>query len=920
MADPLSSLIQPNPGPQLPAFERLAPPPPENVVAAELAARTAPGDVVIDLHGRGGWVARNAIGALRRVYSCESTALTRLLAEVVMRPPDLRHFDAGISTLATHPRGDVELRRALEQPFMSRCPTCGRPVVVEEFIWEQDSPDPKAPTRKAFRCSFCKANSQLGQLRVERVDEQDVAAAHEMVDAAPAVAALRARFAFPPPPPSSDGFARPSQEHTLHTLPDELLGLYTPRTLVALEAIVGRLDNDLRAEPVDAGMRLGLAHALLPLSRLNGYPGRVAALRIRHGRVQPPASVAWRERNPWLAFEEGCREVRSFISRVEQGTGTFQPRPGEDMEALIDGTANVVLRTGPAAWAGNEPQFSSRRPVLPGRLDPRSRVRLVLTQPPVRWSVENASFAYLATSMVLGRQAAATLPLEWIFGPPPRNDRGREATALRRSLLAVRPVLARDASAVVILDRGGASGLVAGVLGGVGAGFRLNSALLAESGNQLSGILEFTLGPSATETNGHADLGDLRPADPDKPFALADVEEAVTQVAVSVLQARGEPASAERLLGEVLIGLDWLGHLRRLVGTQTFNEAEAATIGASTDGDADSEADADADEQPSVLDAGNGPEPAAGATPPPDWALSSASATDHVRLLMEIVMGELRQPDHPRLLELEPGRWWLRAERDLAQARPPLSDRLEWAVFGLLSTSQGIDEDLFFERVARMFSGHDTPDSEMVRAILDSYRDPASAQVALRPQDALTARHVEHGELVGLLVEYGHRLGLRCHVSDKERRRHYRGWTVNDLLSEDEQRAYVPLVAAGDAATLELIDCIWYLRGKATFMFEVEWTAMVTDALLRRGPRIPSDETIVRFLVIPPERAELVRLKLARSPLLRRALDEQNWHILKTDQLRRLHARDEAGLDLLAPVLGLDPEIEREAEQLPLFG
>ncbi|MGI8929155.1 MAG: hypothetical protein ACR2H0_06800 [Candidatus Limnocylindrales bacterium] len=932
MADPLSSLIRPNPGPQLPAFERFAPPPPENVVVAELAARTAPGDVVIDLHGRGGWVARNAIGALRRVYSCESTALTRLLAEVVMRPPDLRHFDAGISTLATYPRGDVELRRALEQPFTSRCPTCGRPVVVEEFIWEQDSPDPRAPTRKAFRCSFCRPNTQTADLRVEPVDEQDVAAAHEMADPAPAVAALRARFAVAPPPATADGFARASHQEAPNPLPDELLRLYTPRTLVALEAIVGRLDNDLRAEPVDAGMRLGLAHALLPLSRLNGYPGRVAALRIRHGHVQPPGSVAWRERNPWLAFEEGGREVRAFISRVEQGTGTFQPRPGEDMEALIDGTANVVLRTGPASWAGNEPQFSSRRPVLPGRLDPRSRVRLVLTQPPVRWSVENASFAYLATSIVLGRQAGATLPLDWIFGPPPRNDRGREATALRRSLLAVRPVLARDASAVVILDRGGASGLVAGVLGGVGAGFRLNSALLAESGNQLSGILEFNLGPSATESDGHAELGDLRPADPDKPFALADVEEAVTQVAVSVLQARGEPASAERLLGEVLIGLDRLGHLRRLVGTQTFNEAEAATSGDSNQeddtpesdldssaDDADTDEDADADFAPPEADAGNGADSAA-AAPPPDWALSSVSATDHVRLLMEIVMGELRRPDHPRLLELEPGRWWLRAERDLAQARPPLSDRLEWAVFGLLSTSQGIDGGLFFERVATMFSGHDTPDPEMVRAILDSYRDPASGQVALRDQDALTARHVEHGELVGLLVEYGHRLGLRCHVSDKERRRAYRGGTVNDLLSEDEQRAYVPLVAAGDATTLEQIDCIWYLRGKATFMFEVEWTAMVTDALLRRGPRIPSDETIVRFLVIPPERAELVRLKLARSPLLRRALDEQNWHILKTDQLRRLHAREEAGLDQLAPVLGLDPEIEREAEQLPLFG
>ncbi len=134
--------------------------------------------------------------------------------------------------------------------------------------------------------------------------------------------------------------------------------------------------------------------------------------------------------------------------------------------------------------------------------------------------------------------------------------------------------------------------------------------------------------------------------------------------------------------------------------------------------------------------------------------------------------------------------------------------------------------------------------------------------MALRASDDLAARHAEHGELVGLLVEYGHRLGLRAHVSDKEQKRRYLGGTVGDLLSEDEQRAYVPLIANGDAATLESIDCIWYLRGKATFLFEVEWTAMVTDALLRRGPRIPADETIFRFLVIPPERVDLVRLKL----------------------------------------------------------
>lgn len=914
MADPLSSLIRPDTGPMLPAFERFAPPPPDNVVSAELAARSAPGDVVIDIHGRGGWIARNAISALRRVYVCESTALTRLLAEVVLRPPDLRHFDAGLATLATLPRGDGEFRRVLEAMFASRCPTCGRPIIVDEFLWETGA---SVPDRKVFRCAFCKEQARGGEPRVAPVDADDVALAHAMGERPPAYAALRSRFPVP------DAGA---------TLPDELLALYTPRTLVALEALISRLEIGLRASPVDAALRLGLVHALLSLSRLNGYPGRVAALRIRNGHVQQPNSRAWRERNPWLAFEDGCRLMRDFINRLEVGAGSFQPRPGEDLEALSDGTANVVLRTGSAATPGNEPLFSSRRPVLPGRLDPRSRVRLVLTSPPARWSIENASLAYLATALVVGRQAATDLPLEWIFGPPPRNDRGRQATALRHSLLAVRPVLARDAKAVIVLDRGGASGLVASVLGGIGAGFRLNSALLAESNNQVTGVLEFDVAGQPDEPDDHPELADLVRADPDGPFALTDVENAVTALAVTVLQARGEPASAERLLGEVLIGLDRLGHLRRLVGTQTFSEAEAATepleiLGIDEPADFLASAEIAAPNSTAVPAAvpatgERGPSDSIEFAPdsPPQWAVGAGSATDHVRLLMEIVLGELRRPDNPRLAEVEPGRWWLRSDTDLAQSRPPLSDRLEWAIYGLLSTSSAMEEGTFFERVARMFRGHDTPDPELVRKVLESYRDPEGHQVMLRSTDQLTTRHAEHGELIGLLTEYGHRLGLRVHVSEKERRRAYLGGTVGDLLTDEEQRAYLPLIVTGDVATLESLDCMWYLRGKATFLFEVEWTALLTEPLLRRGSRIPAADTVVRFLVVPSERAELVRFRLAHSPLLRRALDEQNWHILKSEHLRRLVAREDADLDMLGPMLGLDPEIEREAEQLPLFG
>jgi hypothetical protein len=101
-------------------------------------------------------------------------------------------------------------------------------------------------------------------------------------------------------------------------------------------------------------------------------------------------------------------------------------------------------------------------------------------------------------------------------------------------------------------------------------------------------------------------------------------------------------------------------------------------------------------------------------------------------------------------VELEPG-WWLRDEREIAAAALPLSDRVEWAVFSLLSTSGGSPRSRSSTASASMFRGHDTPDEALVRACLDSYRSRASTPDLLRTHDQLQARYAEHTELAGLL-------------------------------------------------------------------------------------------------------------------------------------------------------------------------
>ena len=150
------------PGLSLPAFERIATPPPSALLAARIDAHTGPGDVVADLAGRGGWVARAALDRQRRAVSIESTPLTRMLAEIVLRPPDVRHLDAAFQGIAASPRRESSLKVSIGDLFATRCATCGRMLVVEEVTWAvggttgTDDPDgttgtdgPEGPDRPA---------------------------------------------------------------------------------------------------------------------------------------------------------------------------------------------------------------------------------------------------------------------------------------------------------------------------------------------------------------------------------------------------------------------------------------------------------------------------------------------------------------------------------------------------------------------------------------------------------------------------------------------------------------------------------------------------------------------------------------------------------------------------------------------------
>jgi hypothetical protein len=558
--------------------------------------------------------------------------------------------------------------------------------------------------------------------------------------------------------------------------------------------------------------------------------------------------------------------------------------------------------------------------------------------------------AYHGTAWALSREAAALLPIDALADSSLRAPWSWQAVTIGRALAAVEPSMARDGRVVQLVD-GGAEALAAVAIGAASAGYRVVVARQSDPDDVGAGVIELlppgAAVPPGPRTRANVALPypssgvsevDVAPgrglfAPPERfdqrPFSATDAARVVTEAAVETLRARGEPARTERLFGEILVGLDRSGHLRRL-STGTRPSETRPTPDPALRGD---------DARPSTpwtpsIDAEGSPSGPTGAVRPaaeladggtgPPVATRRATAVadpapDPVERLLALIRDELSSPDQRRLAEIEPGRWWLAQTLDRDAAAAPLADRVEWAVFSLLSTSGPLSEAAFYDRIATLFTGHDLPDETLVRACLDSYRSLASTPDHLVTGDDLLRRSQEHTEMLAAITEAGHRLGLRVWLAEREQGRRRGKGHLGDLLDDRERGAYLGSIGRAVDALAE-VDAIWYIRGKVAMLFEVEWTAMLGEPLLRRHARIGADERFVRFLAVAPERTDLIRHKLDRSPLLRAAMEEHGWNVVKWDHLRTFLSAERPDLDDLEPLLGLDPVVERGGEQMPLFG
>lgn len=258
-----------------------------------------------------------------------------------------------------------------------------------------------------------------------------------------------------------------------------------------------------------------------------------------------------------------------------------------------------------------------------------------------------------------------------------------------------------------------------------------------------------------------------------------------------------------------------------------------------------------------------------------------------------------------------------------AAERTPLDDRIERAVWSLLSSAGDMDTRSVLKRTYALFRGQETPDRELVERCLASYGDRGDdGRWRLRAGDALASRQAEQTRLVAHLVDAGHRLGFKVHVGRDLQRRVLsepfigRGELLADLMRDEERSAQLGRYARGNAEALGFVDCVWYDKGRMVFLWQAEWTARLHRSVVELGEAIADDERVFRLLALPEERKSLAVLKLARSPALADIVRARGWRLVKWEPLRVFATDPAAALGDLEPVLGLEPAVERSAHQL----
>ena len=870
---------------------RFLAPLPWNVVEAYVRAYTAENGVVVDPFCRTDVVARRAARLGRRAVLADFNPLVAFIVRTTLTPLPLRELEAAFDRMQASLKLNAPLKEHLLKLYETTCPHCGRLANADYCLWSRQLAQ---PIKKHYHCYTCHED------RLEPTDDADRQALAGIEDKGFHYWAILERLS----PPSEEGRA----------LAQRLLDLFTPRNLYALATLATKIEAAIESPLSQAALKLALLQALDEGSKLRRLPDKPVS------RLHPPAQFV--EVNVWQAFEAAYQMVRRQLE--QDAPDAPRLRLASTLEQVVERELTLWSASrGP----GSAPNVLVRRASARrlGEALPAESVDLILSAPPRLDQGDFLALSYLWTGWLLGKEEAATFNLDYVLHPRRPGDWEWFAQALQPGLRALARSLGPSGRLVFTFSSYDLPYVEAVLLAAAATGLQLESVIYQPlptadlaSATAFGGLAgQYTLrylSPHLSPTpplRGEGKRGEGGQGTSLAPL-VADLQTTALRAAKDVLAQRAEPLSFNWLHNAIWWRLSQAGLLAQVATLATEDTPPLAFLRQQV-----------------------------------EEGLNKGLLRDLVHLAAESPQSAVLSPQppdqQPATSDLPPSAasravfWWL-AKPSLAT--PPLSDRVEQAVYNVLSTASATTQAAIERVVYSLFPGLLTPEPGLIEVCLASYghllappgRDTSRhvAQWQLRTEEQLPWRSREHTGIIALLIELGHRLGLQVWVSRSEQKRALTRagslptkWsagkttegTLGDLLAVEERYVNSTLLFR-DGERAPLIDVIWYARGRAVCLFEVEWTAQLAEPLLSRAV---SGDGVKRYVVMPPERTELVRFKLARSPLLRQVIAAPGWDFLKYTHLREFSRREEISLPALEPLVGLTPLVEQFGVQLSLF-
>ena len=187
------------------------------------------------------------------------------------------------------------------------------------------------------------------------------------------------------------------------------------------------------------------------------------------------------------------------------------------------------------------------------------------------------------------------------------------------------------------------------------------------------------------------------------------------------------------------------------------------------------------------------------------------------------------------------------------------------------------------------------------------------------PRWAAADPDVERAAQVALLLKVGAAMGLHTAVAPALAENVVEGLPLSRRVARDPIDSSPPLRHRSDRAAFDQINALLFRRGRSVIMCEVALGPLpLATLLLARHSKVPNDREVVRLLVTERALLPLVKVRLARDERLAAAWEEQNWHVLATDQLALLAQLPSPRLADLEGYLGDAPPERRLGAQLDL--